>query len=149
MRLKDAPNIIIFEDKNHWLFLIYFIAFLYCLNIVSFLHLERNNFSVCFRLPPRLFHKLRSSLIIFLSISMHVILPISFLLSRCCCPYSSVSHSVPSSRCFLSHYVPALLLSFVETPACICTGTRLFTLLIFLVLSPYRFPPSSCEYDIS
>lgn len=38
-----------------------------------------------------------------------------------------------------SHYMSsALLLSFLETPTYICAGIRLFALLIFLALSPYR-----------
>lgn len=63
---------------------------------------------------------------------MRVILPISLLFSAVVA--LMVSRSMLSSRCLLSHYVPTLLLSFVETPACICTG--LFTLLIFIPLSP-------------
>lgn len=50
----------------------------------------------------------------------------------------AVFRTALSSRRLLSHYAPALLLSFVETPACICTGIRIFVLLIFLALSPYR-----------
>lgn len=147
MRLKYPTNTIIFQDKSRWPFVILYSFFL-SLNIVPFLRLELNNSSVPSPSFAFLyFHKLRPCLIIFLSISMRVILPISLLLSAVVAVM--VSRSVPSSRCLLSHYVPALLLSFVETPACICTGIRLFALLIFLVLSPYRLSPSSCEYDIS
>lgn len=37
-----------------------------------------------------------------------------------------VSRGVLSSRRLLSHYIPALLLSFVETPACICVPAYTF-----------------------
>lgn len=37
-----------------------------------------------------------------------------------------VSRGVLSSRRLLSHYVPALLLSFVKTPACICVPAYTF-----------------------
>lgn len=126
----------------------FFSYFLLSFNIVSFLCAQNQTTRLCASAFLRLyFRKLHSSLIIFLSISMLVILPISLLLSTVVTPM--VSRSVPSSRCLLSHYVPALLLSFVETPACICRHTFIHATLIFLVLSPYRLSPSSCEYDIS
>lgn len=140
MRLKDATNTIIFEDKRRWLFLILY-GFFWSLNIVPSLRLELNNSSVPSPSSAFYFRKLRSSLIIFLSISMRVILPISLLLSAVVA--LTVSRSLPSSRRLLSHYVPALLLSFVETPACICASIRLFTLTHFshfIPLSPLAHP---------
>lgn len=75
-------------------------------NTTPSLRLELNNSSVrSFAFLRLCYRKLHSSLIIFLSISMRVILPISLLLSAVVAP--TVSRSVPSSRCFLSHYVPS------------------------------------------
>lgn len=66
---------------------------------------------------------------------MRVILPISLLLS--------VVATVSSSRCLLSHYVPALLLSFVKTPTCICRHTfiHVYSFFSFYPLIAFRHPP--------
>lgn len=141
MRLKDATNTIIFEDKRRCLFLILYGLFFGRLTL-SLLCAQKTKQLLCaFTFLRLYFRKLPSSLIIFLSISMRVILPISLLLSAVVA--LTVSRSLPSPRCLLSHYVPALLLSFVETPACICTGIRLFTFTHFshfIPLSPLAHP---------
>lgn len=147
MRLKDATNTIIFEDKRRWLFLILY-GFFWSLNIVPSLRLELNNSSVPSPFLRLYFRKLRPSLIIFLSISMRVILPISLLLSAVVA--LTVSRSLPSSRCLLSHYVPG---SFVILCRDTCvhmhqhTFIHVYSFFSFYPLIASR--PSSCEYDIS
>lgn len=148
MRLKDATNTIIFEDKRRWLFLILY-GFFWSLNIVPSLRLELNNSSVPSPSSAFYFRKLRPSLIIFLSISMRVILPISLLLSAVVA--LTVSRSLPA---FVA--LPSLSLrpgSFVILCRDTCvhmhqhTFIHAYSFFSFYPLIASR--PSSCEYDIS
>lgn len=139
MRLKDATNAIIFEDKRRWLFLILYGFFLVAQHCPFFA--PRTKQLLCaFTFLRLYFRKLRSSLIIFLSISMRVILPISLLLSAVVA--LTVSRSLPSST------LPSLSLrpgSFVILCRDTCVHMHAAyvysRLLIFLILSPYRLSP--------